>query len=425
MNNAPTGLKPRVKTTRLSKLPLILGGVVILLLVIIMADGINKSKKDNKPVQEQVEIRPPEIDEASGLFGISELPEPPEVAVQPEPAPKPEPRQFTIRKPPRQSVETMKRHNAEMAQVRNWRLQSQLKALEAPMPIAEASVDAMLQTQAPSARHASAGSATQATYPLDAPAHRRSGEGSNGLSEQIASMADRMSEKDTQFDAQIDKEDFQNRARETEWTSPYLRTRGYQFSLMTGAVIPAVMITGIHSGLPGQITAQVSQHIWDTATGRNLLIPQGTRLLGQYDSRIVTGQERVLIAWQRLIFPDGSAMTLGSMPGADQAGQAGFHDEVDNHYWRIFGNALVMSLITGVAAFAVDTFTDSSSGSGDSPTVQSQLGSSLSQGLGQAGMSVLQRNLNIAPTLEIRPGYRFNVVIVKDLVFEKPYDGWR
>jgi type IV secretion system protein VirB10 len=182
------------------------------------------------------------------------------------------------------------------------------------------------------------------------------------------------------------------------------------------------MVTGINSDLPGNIIAQVSQNVWDTAKGQHLLIPQGTKLFGTYDSRVVYGQERVLVAWNRLILPDGSAFTLGTMPGNDMAGYAGYTDEVNNHYLRIFGSAILMSLITGGMAYTMDSMDASgSSGTDNTPTMQQEMTSALAAQLGQATLQLLQKSLNIKPTLEIRPGYQFNVIVTKDLVFQEPY----
>lgn len=189
------------------------------------------------------------------------------------------------------------------------------------------------------------------------------------------------------------------------------------FELRAGFVIPATLISGINSELPGQIIAQVSQDVYDTATGKYRLIPQGTRLVGTYDSKVAYGQRRVLIAWQRLVFPDGKAMDIGSMPGADSAGYAGFNDKVNNHYLRIFGSALLMSgVIAGV--------NNSQTNSGNDPfgsSTNTVLSQAIAQQLGRVATEMIQKNLNIAPTLEIRPGYRFNVMAVKDLTFDKPY----
>jgi type IV secretory pathway VirB10-like protein len=139
--------------------------------------------------------------------------------------------------------------------------------------------------------------------------------------------------------------------------------------------------------------------------------------VGSYDSKVVYGQSRVLIAWQRLVFPDGKAMDIGAMPGADSAGYSGFSDKVNNHYLRIFGSALLLS---GIVA-GVNT---SQSNPGNDPygtSTNAVMSQALAQEMGQTASSLLQKNISISPTLEIRPGYRFNVMVVKDLDFEKPY----
>ncbi|EJX1342487.1 TrbI/VirB10 family protein [Vibrio parahaemolyticus] len=189
------------------------------------------------------------------------------------------------------------------------------------------------------------------------------------------------------------------------------------FELRAGFVIPATLISGINSDLPGQIMAQVSQNVSDTATGSHLLIPQGSRLIGSYSSDVAYGQERVLVAWQRIIFPDGKAMDIGSMPGADSAGYSGFHDQVNNHYLRIFGSAFLMSGITAGITLSQDNDSNSEDGTRASDALSEALG----QQLGQVAVEMIRKNMNIAPTLEIRPGYRFNVIVTKDMTFSKPY----
>lgn len=224
--------------------------------------------------------------------------------------------------------------------------------------------------------------------------------------------------------ADKDKEAFFGRAgKDSSWILPHTRTAGQPLELKTGAVIPGVMVTGINSDLPGNIIAQVSQNVFDTATGRQLLIPQGAKLFGVYDSRVIYGQERVLVAWNRIVFPDGSAVTLGAMPGSDMAGNAGYTDEVNNHYLRIFGSAILMSMITGGMSYSMDALnTSGNSGQGNQvPTLQDEMGSALAAQLGQATMQLLQKNLNIKPTLEIWPGYQFNVIVTKDMVFQRAY----
>jgi type IV secretion system protein VirB10 len=221
----------------------------------------------------------------------------------------------------------------------------------------------------------------------------------------------------------IDKEGFFERADTRQWRSPFTREAGLPFELKTGTVVPGIMITGVNSDLPGSLIAQVSQNVYDTATGKHLLIPQGSRLFGTYDSRVVYGQERVLIAWNRIIFPDGSAVTLGAMPGTDMSGYAGFNDQMNNHYLRIFGSAFLMSLITGSISYSIDSVNNSTND--NTSRMQDELASALAAQMGQTTLRLLEKNLNIKPTIEIRPGYRFNVVVTKDVVFRGPYVGWR
>ena len=189
------------------------------------------------------------------------------------------------------------------------------------------------------------------------------------------------------------------------------------FTLRAGFVIPATLISGVNSDLPGQIIAQVSQDVYDTPTGKYKLIPQGTRLVGTYNSSVAYGQSRVLIAWQRLVFPDGKALDIGSMPGADSAGYAGFKDKVNNHYLRIFGSAFLMSgIVAGINSTQTVTPDDPFGNS-----INSLASQAIAQEMGRVAVEMIKKNMNISPTLEIRPGYRFNVMVTKDLEFKKPY----
>lgn len=191
------------------------------------------------------------------------------------------------------------------------------------------------------------------------------------------------------------------------------------YEIRAGAVIPGVMISGVNSELPGQIMGQVSQDVFDTATGKYLLIPQGTRLIGTYSNNIVYGQSAVLIAWERLVFPDGKTLDIGEMPGADSAGYSGFRDQVDNHYVRIFGSAFLMTGVVAGIAYSQDQ--NNNTGLFSKPTASSELSEALGQQLGQVTAQMIAKNLNIAPTIMIRPGYRFNIVVTKDMPFSVPY----
>jgi type IV secretory pathway VirB10-like protein len=201
------------------------------------------------------------------------------------------------------------------------------------------------------------------------------------------------------------------------------------FSVMAGSVIPAVLVSGINSDLPGPILAQVSQNVFDSATGKYLLVPQGSRLIGIYENASTYGQQRVEIAWQRLIFPNTSSMNLPQMPGADQGGYAGFTDEVNNHYMRTFGTAALMSLIS--AGQMVGQMATFGGGGTYGPYGYSQpnqwamasqtAGSAASGQFGSVGQQMIGQGLNRPPTIEIRPGYQFNVMVTEDLVFPAGY----
>jgi type IV secretion system protein VirB10 len=194
------------------------------------------------------------------------------------------------------------------------------------------------------------------------------------------------------------------------------------YELRAGFVVPATLISGINSELPGQIMAQIAQNVYDTATGKYLLLPQGSRLVGAYSSDVSYGQARVLVAWQRIVFPDGKAMDIGAMPGADSAGYAGFTDQVNNHYLRLYGSALLMSAVT--AGITYNQHQNQSTIGYQQPSASNAMSQALGVQLGQVTAQMIAKNLNIAPTLEIRPGYRFNVIVTKDMTFSKPYQSF-
>ncbi len=186
-----------------------------------------------------------------------------------------------------------------------------------------------------------------------------------------------------------------------------------RYEVKAGSIIPAVLISGINSDLPGQIIAQVRENVYASSADAHatVLIPQGARLVGTYDSAVTMGQRRVLVAWQRVIYPDGSSVSLGAMQGADQSGYAGFRDKVDNHYLRIYGNAFMLSLFS--AGIQLSQPDGNGSQGYDSQQI---LAAELGRQLGQLGIEMTRRNMDIAPTLEIRPGYNFVVMVNKDII---------
>ena len=183
------------------------------------------------------------------------------------------------------------------------------------------------------------------------------------------------------------------------------------YVLQAGSVIAAALITGIRSDLPGEITAQVTEDVYDSPTGKALLIPQGARLVGQYDAQVTFGQSRVLLVWTRLIMPNGRSVVLERQPAADAEGYAGLEDEVDNHWGMLF-KAAILSTLLSVGSEAGTTNNENS-------LVQA-IRQGASQSFNQTGEQVVGRSLNVQPTLTIRPGFPVRVLITHDLVLE-PY----
>nr|WP_233283358.1 TrbI/VirB10 family protein [Agrobacterium tumefaciens] len=182
--------------------------------------------------------------------------------------------------------------------------------------------------------------------------------------------------------------------------------------LQAGAVISAALITGIRSDLPGQITAQVTENIYDSQTGRILLIPQGTRVIGEYDNGVGFGQRRILLVWNRLIMPNGRSIVLERQPGADAQGYAGLEDGVDYHWWDL-AKAAALSTLLGIGT---ELATD------DNDRLVRAIRDGAQDTVNQAGQQIVQRQLQIAPTLTIRPGFPVRVIVTRDLVLE-PYGG--
>jgi type IV secretion system protein VirB10 len=186
------------------------------------------------------------------------------------------------------------------------------------------------------------------------------------------------------------------------------------YQVMAGTIIPAALVTGINSDLPGQVIATVTEAVYDTATGRFLLIPQGSRLIGRYDSQVAFGQRRVLLVWTRLILPDTSSISLDRLPGIDPAGYAGLEDGVDWHWDRILAGAALSTLL-GVGAELAAPSNNSSTG-GVTVAVQQ----SAQDTVNQVGQELTKRNMSIQPTLTIRPGFPMRVMVNKDLIL-RPY----
>jgi len=186
------------------------------------------------------------------------------------------------------------------------------------------------------------------------------------------------------------------------------------YQVMAGTLISAALVTGINSDLPGQVIAGVTEPVYDTATGRYLLIPQGTRLMGRYDSQIAFGQKRVLLVWTRLILPDASSIALDKLPGVDPAGYAGLEDGVDWHWDRILAGAALSTLLGVGAELAAPRLGT------EGTDVAGAVRGSTQDTVNQIGQELTKRNLDIQPTLTVRPGFPVRVLVGKDLIL-RPY----
>jgi len=183
------------------------------------------------------------------------------------------------------------------------------------------------------------------------------------------------------------------------------------YQLMAGTVIAASLVSGLNSDLPGFVIAQVTEHVYDTVSGRYLLIPQGSRLIGKYDNVVAFGQERALVVWQRIILPDGSSIVIDNLPATDTGGYAGLADDVDLHTWKLL-KGIALATVLGVGS-------QLAFGSSDSDLVKA-LQQSTQSTTNRAGQRLVERNLNVQPTITVRPGWPLRVIVHKDLVL-RPY----
>ncbi|MBX9588820.1 MAG: conjugal transfer protein TrbI [Hyphomonadaceae bacterium] len=202
---------------------------------------------------------------------------------------------------------------------------------------------------------------------------------------------------------------------EKEIYNPHgLQTPASPYQLMAGTVIAASLVTGLNSGLPGFVIAQVTENIFDTVSGRLLLIPQGSRLIGKYDNVVAFGQERALVIWQRIILPDGSSVVIDNLPATDTGGYAGLADQVDLHTWQLL-KGVALATVIGVGSELVF------GNSGDSDLIRA-LQLSTQSTTNRAGQRLVERHLNVQPTITVRPGWPLRVIVHKDIIL-RPYRG--
>jgi type IV secretion system protein VirB10 len=216
---------------------------------------------------------------------------------------------------------------------------------------------------------------------------------------------------------QAQKQAFLQQTRRSSYLKNALTPPVSPYEIKTGTVIPSVLISELSSDLPGEIVAQVAQNVYDTASGNHLLIPQGTKLFGVYDSGVTVGQNRLLVSWHRLIYPNAATLELDGMAGNDAQGKAGLRDRVNNHYARIFGTGLLLSVISAGYQLSQPQQQSTFNPLSDQQVAAAAVGQQLSQ----LGTEVARRNLRIQPTIEIRKGYRMNVMVNKDIVFPGSY----
>lgn len=203
---------------------------------------------------------------------------------------------------------------------------------------------------------------------------------------------------------------FVNAAADRRTVSPdRVQEKASPYVVQAGTVIPAALVTGIKSDLPGTITAQVTEHVYDSPTGRHLLIPQGARLIGQYDSQVAFGQSRVLLVWNRIVMPDGTSIELERQQGADAEGYSGLEDEVDYHWGQLFKAAILSTLLS------VGTEIGARSNENE---IARAIRESSQDTASDVGRQLIRRQLNVQPTLTIRPGFPVRIVVNRDLVMQ-------
>ncbi|NKM57840.1 IncP-type conjugal transfer protein TrbI [Rhizobium anhuiense] len=291
----------------------------------------------------------------------------------------------------------------EQQRQRMARMQARDSAYDAPLAIDRGKLDARAQTDDTAATRTATTTATANANPTDLYA---------------AALRAGLGGQNVDPNGQTGKEDFFNAdLKDLGYLPNHVVPQQSAFELKRGSVIPATLITGINSDLPGRITAQVSQNVYDSATGHRLLIPQGTKLFGRYDSKVSFGQSRVLVVWSDIIFPNGSTLQIGGMAGTDAEGYGGFNDKVNNHYLKTFGSAVMIALIgTGI-----DMAVPQSSTLATQDTASDAARRNFAETFGRVADRTIQRNMDVQPTLQIRPGYKFNVLIDQDIVFPGQY----
>lgn len=228
----------------------------------------------------------------------------------------------------------------------------------------------------------------------------------------IANAANNNLEEDSEQNQQSTKENFIKNSSLPKSFNPHVIQKSFSsFEIKAGNIIPAALISGINTDLPGEIIAQVTENVFDSSTGEYLLIPQGSKLIGKYDSKVVFNQFRVLLVWQRIIFPNGKSIYLNNLQGMDTEGYSGLRDQVDRHTPDLI-KGIVLSTIFGAGAAIV------SGNDSDDDSYKAKAGRGAGEAILDVGNEITRKNLNRQPTLKIRPGHTFTIMVNQDLILE-------
>lgn len=413
---SPGDLQRKSGVRRLNDRPLyILGAVLAAFLLVMMLVAIDRAAKQNAkqagraPAVGSTRFAQEIVgDRGAGTVAPPAMLEPPDLPTKPDTPPLLVARPDNLNAPPPPPTSNTV-HDEEAARIRMAKLQMFQEAVKAKTGVRVDAPRSSGSAGTPQTRDEMRSRLAELRSQIAAQQHGT--QGGDGQISQIAA-AGGLDSAAAQFAADGKGDRWRLDSKPEPPRTPY--------ELRAGFVVPAILISGVNSDLPGQIMAQVAQNVYDTATGRHLLIPQGSRLVGSYSSNIAYGQSRVLVAWQRIVFPDGKAMDIGAMPGGDEAGYAGFEDQVNHHFMRVFGSAVLMSaVVAGINMSQSDPQSIL-----ERQRASDALSESLGQQLGMVTAQMIAKNLNIAPTIEIRPGYRFNVIVSKDMTFSKPYQSF-
>lgn len=413
---------PRIR--RLNRLPIIVAIVLVVAFLAVIIYGLtSRGLQFAGPNDGPSTVRPATTDADQLKRGIPDgiIGEPAPVVLQPTPTAPSEaatspfgpvkPEEVAPERPTLESEEIW-RGRLEREQQEQWlrelqrqrmaRLQADAAALDSPIAVDIGTVGEAAATPNPAAPNVNSAASNQPLSALDLYAAAMKGGAQN-----------------TDPNGQGVKESFFNQdIADLGYLPKSVVPQMSPFELKRGSVIPATLVTGINSDLPGRITAQVSQNVYDSATGRHLLIPQGSKLFGRYDSKVAFGQDRILVIWTDLIFPNGSTLQIGGMAGTDAAGYGGFTDKVDNHYFETFGSAILVALIGAGTEMMIPQDRDSL---GTANSAEDAARRSFAKTFGQISEQTVEKNLNVQPTLEIRPGYQFNVLVDQDIVFPEAF----